>query len=340
MKTRKLGRSGLEVSAIGLGCMGISFSYATSLSKEEGVALIRAAVERGVSFFDTAEVYGPFVNEEVVGEALRPVRDRVVIATKFGFDIDPQTRENRGVSSRPEHIRRAVEGSLKRLGVETIDLLYQHRVDPNVPIEEVAGTVKALIAQGKVKAFGMSEPGVQTLRRAHAVQPVSALQNEYSLWWREPETNGVLDACDELGIGFVPYSPLGKGFLTGAMSKDTPLPKTDFRSTVPRFSPQAMEKNQAFVTLLQRVADDKGATPAQVALAWLLAQRPYVVPIPGTTKLSRLEENLRAADVELTPADLRDIDAAASDIQAEGDRYAPQQLAMVGRDAPPATAAA
>ena len=334
MKTRELGRSGLSVSAIGLGCMGISFSYATSLSKEDGVKLIRDAAERGVTFFDTAEVYGPFDNEEVVGEALRPIRDRVVIATKFGFDIDPETRENRGVSSRPEHIRRAVEGSLRRLGVETIDLLYQHRVDPNVPIEDVAGTVKDLIAEGKAKHFGMSEPGVQTLRRAHAIQPVAALQNEYSLWWRAPETNGILNACDELGIGFVPYSPLGKGFLTGAMSKDTKLPDNDFRSSVPRFSPQAMEKNQAFVHLLKRVADDKGATPAQIALAWLLAQRPFIVPIPGTTKLHRLEENIGAAALELTAADLNEIQAVADDISAEGDRYAPAQMAMVGRDAP------
>ena len=295
MKTRELGRSGLKVSAIGLGCMGISFSYATKLSKGEGVALIRAAVDRGVTFFDTAEVYGPFTNEEVVGEALRPFRDKVVIATKFGFDIDFETRENRGVSSRPDRIRKAVEGSLKRLGVETIDLLYQHRVDPNVPIEDVAGTVKDLIAQGKVKHFGMSEPGVQTLRRAHAVLPVTALQNEYSLWWRAPETNGVLEACDELGIGFVPYSPLGKGFLTGAMSKATELGEGDFRKTVPRFQPEAMEKNQALVDLLKRVANEKGATPAQIALAWLLAQRPTIVPIPGTTKLHRLEENIGAA---------------------------------------------
>jgi aryl-alcohol dehydrogenase-like predicted oxidoreductase len=302
MKTRELGRSGLKVSALGLGCMGISFSYATKLSKSEGVALIRDAVERGVTFFDTAEVYGPFENEEVVGEALRPVRDKVVIATKFGFDIDPETRANSGVSSRPERIRRAVEGSLKRLGVETIDLLYQHRVDPNVPIEDVAGTVKALISEGKVKHFGMSEPGVQTLRRAHVVQPVTALQNEYSLWWRAPETNGILAACDELGIGFVPYSPLGKGFLTGAMGKDTKLGANDFRSSVPRFAPEAMDKNQAFVDLLKRVAQTKGATPAQIALAWLLAQRPYIVPIPGTTKLARLEENLGAIDVELTGA--------------------------------------
>lgn len=336
MQTRELGRNGLRVSALGLGCMGISFSYATKLSTEDGVALIRAAFERGVTFFDTAEVYGPFDNEEVVGEALRPIRDQVVIATKFGFDIDAGTRENRGISSKPEHIRRAVEGSLKRLGVETIDLLYQHRVDPNVPIEEVAGTVRDLIAEGKAKHFGMSEPGVQTLRRAHAVQPVAAVQNEYSLWWRAPETNGIMDACDELGIGFVPYSPLGKGFLTGAMSKDTRLAKDDFRNSVPRFSPNAMAKNQAFVDLLKRVADEKGATPAQVALAWLLARRPYIAPIPGTTKLHRLEENLGAAVIDLTQSDLREIDAGASEIQAEGERYAPAQLAMVGRDAPPA----
>jgi aryl-alcohol dehydrogenase-like predicted oxidoreductase len=333
MQSRKLGRDGLEVSTLGLGCMGISFSYGTKLSTEDGVALIRAAVERGVTFFDTAEVYGPFVNEEVVGEALRPFRDRVVIATKFGFDIDLETRENRGVSSPPERIRQAVEGSLKRLGVETIDLLYQHRVDPQVPIEDVAGTVKDLIAQGKVKHFGMSEPGVQTLRRAHAVQPVAALQNEYSLWWRAPETNGILQACDELGIGFVPYSPLGKGFLTGAMNKHTRLAENDFRSSVPRFSPAAMEKNQAFVDLLKRVAEEKGATPAQIALAWLLAQRPYIVPIPGTTKLNRLEENLWATTIELTGDQLRQIASAASLIQAEGERYAPQQMAMVGREA-------
>ena len=338
MQTRELGRSGLQVSALGLGCMGISFSYAAKLSQDEGVALIRAAVERGVTFFDTAEVYGPFTNEEVVGEALRPVRDKVVIATKFGFDIDPGTGQNHGVSSRPERIRRAVDGSLRRLGVETIDLLYQHRVDPNVPIEEVAGTVRDLIAEGKVRHFGMSEPGVKTLRRAHGVQPVAALQNEYSLWWREPESNGVLEACDELGIGFVPYSPLGKGFLTGAMSKDTPLPQNDFRSTVPRFAPQAMEANQAFVDLLTRVAGEKGATPAQIALAWLLAQRPYIVPIPGTTKLHRLEENLGAASVELSEADLREIAEAASLIRPEGERYAPQHLAMVGREAPVAQA--
>jgi len=334
MLTRELGRSGLQVSALGLGCMGISFSYATQLSREEGVKLIRDAVERGVTFFDTAEVYGPFDNEEVVGEALRPVRERVTIATKFGFDIDPVTRETRGVTSRPERIRAAVEGSLRRLGVETIDLLYQHRVDPEVPIEDVAGTVRDLIGEGKVKAFGLSEPGVLTLRRAHEVQPVAAVQSEYSLWWREPETNGILEACDALGIGFVPYSPLGRGFLTGALGKDTKLADNDFRNNLPRFSAQARAKNQAFVDLLGQVAAGKGATPAQVALAWLLAQRPYVVPIPGTTKLSRLEENLGAADLSFTPDELREIDAAASEIQPAGERYAPAQLAMVGRDAP------
>jgi aryl-alcohol dehydrogenase-like predicted oxidoreductase len=334
MQTRELGRSGLEVSAIGLGCMGISFGYADKLGTDEGIALIRAAFERGVTFFDTAEVYGPFVNEEVVGEALRPFRDQVVIATKFGFDIDFKTRENRGVDSRPERIRQAVDGSLRRLGVETIDLLYQHRVDPNVPIEDVAGTVRDLIAEGKVKHFGLSEPGVRTLRRAHEVQPVTAVQNEYSLWWRAPETNGILDACDELGIGFVPYSPLGKGFLTGAMNKETPVPEGDFRASIPRFQPEAMRKNEAFVDLLTRVAGAKGATPAQIALAWLLAQRPYIAPIPGTTKLHRLEENIGASDTKLTQDDLREIDEAASHIQPAGDRYAPAQMAMVGREAP------
>lgn len=333
MQMRNLGN--LEVSSIGLGCMGISFSYGRPLPKDEGVKLIRAAVERGVTFFDTAEVYGPFTNEEVVGEALRPFRDRVVIATKFGFDIDDETGENRGVCSRPERIRQAVDGSLRRLGIETIDLLYQHRVDPNVPIEDVAGTVKALIAEGKVRHFGMSEPGVRTLRRAHAVQPVTAVQNEYSLWWRAPESNGILQACDELGIGFVPYSPLGKGFLTGAMGTDTKLGDDDFRKSVPRFSPEAMRKNQTLVDLLRRVADDKGATPAQIALAWLLAQRPYIAPIPGTTKVHRLEENLASVDVELSRADLADIGKAAAQILIEGERYAPSQLAMVGREAPP-----
>jgi len=334
MQKRQLGRVGPQVSALGLGCMGISFSYATHLAKDDGIRLIRDAVERGVTFFDTAEVYGPFVNEEVVGEALRPYRDNVVIATKFGFDLDAETGENRGLTSNPERIRAAVDGSLQRLGVETIDLLYQHRVDPNVPIEDVAGTVRDLILEGKVKYFGLSEPGVQTLRRAHAVQPVTAVQNEYSLWWRAPETNGILEACDELGIGFVPYSPLGKGFLTGAFDKDTKLAEGDFRASTPRFQPEAMAKNQAFVELLQRVASEKGATPAQVALAWLLAQRPYIVPIPGTTKLHRLEENIAAASVQLTSADLDQINEAASGIQAEGDRYAPAQMAMVGREAP------
>ena len=333
MQTRELGRSGPQVSAIGFGCMGISFGYASKLSKDDGVKLIRDAFERGITFFDTAEVYGPFENEEVVGEALRPFREKVLIATKFGFDIDPATGENRGgMNSRPEHIRQAAEGSLKRLGVESIDLLYQHRVDPNVPIEDVAGAVRDLISEGKVKHFGLSEPGVQTLRRAHAVQPVTAVQNEYSLWWRAVETNGILDACDELGIGFVPYSPLGKGFLTGAMGKD--VPAGDFRASIPRFQPEAMEKNQAFVELLKRVAAEKGATPAQVALAWLLAQRPYIVPIPGTTKLHRLEENIGAANVELTASDLAEINDGASHIQPEGDRYAPAQMAMVGREAP------
>ena len=334
MQTRELGRRGLEVSAIGLGCMGISQSYGTPLSKQDGVRLIRDAVERGVTFFDTAEVYGPFTNEEVVGEALRPFRDQVVIATKFGFDIDFDTRQNRGVTSRPERIRQAVEGSLRRLGVQTIDLLYQHRVDPNVPIEDVAGTVRDLIGEGKVRHFGMSEPGVQTLRRAHAVQPVTAVQNEYSLWWRQVETNGILATCDELGIGFVPYSPLGRGFLTGAITKETQLGEGDFRRSSPRFSPEAIDKNLAFVDLLKRVASEKQATPAQIALAWLLAQRPYIVPIPGTTKLHRLDENIGAAAVQLSDADLREIDEGASTIEPEGERYAPAQMAMVGREAP------
>ena len=334
MQTRQLGRIGFNVSAIGLGCMGISQSYGTPLPKQEGIKLIRDAFDRGVTFFDTAEVYGPFENEEVLGEALRPFREEVVIATKFGFDIDPEARSIRGVNSRPDHIRQAVEGSLKRLGVETIDLLYQHRVDPNVPIEDVAGAVRDLIGEGKVRHFGMSEPGVQTLRRAHAVQPVTAVQNEYSLWWREVESNGILEACDELGIGFVPYSPLGRGFLTGAITDATQLGEGDFRKTSPRFSSEAIDKNLAFVDLLKRVAAEKGATAAQLALAWLLAQRPYVVPIPGTTKLHRLEENIAAANLELTADDLDEIDEAASQIEPEGDRYAPAQMAMVGREAP------
>ncbi len=332
MEKRELGR-GLEVSAIGLGCMGISASYATPLSKDDGIRLIRAAFDRGITLFDTAEVYGPFVNEEVVGEALRPLRNEIVIATKFGFDIDPKTRENRGVNSKPEHIRQAVEGSLSRLGMETIDLLYQHRVDPNVPIEDIAGTVRDLIKEGKVAHFGMSEPGVQTLKRAHAVQPVTAVQNEYSLWWRAPETNGILEACDELAIGFVPYSPLGRGFLTGAMTKDTELSSNDFRKNNPRFQPEAMEKNQSFVELLKEVGSKRGATPAQIALAWLLAKRPYIVPIPGTTKLSRLEENMASVDVELSNHELLQLDAAGARIQAAGERYAPAQQAMIGIEA-------
>ena len=331
MKKRKLGNSNLEVSAIGYGCMGLNFSYATSVSKEEGIALIRAAVERGVTFFDTAEVYGPFTNEEMVGEALKPMRDRVVIATKFGFNIDPETKKQAGLDSRPEHIREVCDASLKRLGVSVIDLLYQHRVDPNVPIEDVAGTVKDLIAEGKVKHFGLSEPGAETVRRAHAVQPVTALQNEYSLWTRGPETNGILDACKELGIGFVPYSPLGKGFLTGAMSKDTKLGEGDFRNILPRFTPEAMEKNQALVDLLKRIAGEKKATPAQIALAWLLAQKPWIVPIPGTTKLHRLEENLGAANIELTADDLAEIERAAAEIHVEGERYPEHLMKTTGR---------
>ena len=330
MHTRRLGWSGLEVSAIGLGCMGLSAAYGKPVPKDEGIALIRGAVERGVTFFDTAEVYGPFTNERLVGEALRPLRDRVVIATKFGLSIDEDGRIT-GVDSRPEHIREVCDASLQRLGIETIDLFYQHRVDPGVPIEDVAGTVRDLIAEGKVRHFGMSEPGVETLRRAHAVQPVTALQNEYSLWVREVETEGILDVCDELGIGFVPYSPLGRGFLTGAISTATKFDPDDFRNSLPRFTPEAMEKNQALVDLLKRVGEEKRATPAQIALAWLLAQRPSIVPIPGTTKLHRLEENIAAADIKLTEADLREINEAAAHIQVEGERYTPQMLAMTGR---------
>ena len=330
MHTRRLGWSGLEVSAVGLGCMGLSAAYGKPVSWEDGIALIRGAVERGVTFFDTAEVYGPFTNEKLVGEALRPLRDRVVIATKFGFRIDDGGRPV-GVDSRPEHIREVCDASLGRLGIETIDLFYQHRVDPDVPIEDVAGTVRDLIAEGKVKHFGMSEPGVDTLRRAHAVQPVAALQNEYSLWVREVESNGILDVCDELGIGFVPYSPLGRGFLTGAIGKDTKFDSDDFRNSLPRFTPDAIETNLKFVDVLKRVAGVKQATPAQIALAWLLAQRPYIVPIPGTTKLDRLQENVAAADIKLTDEDLREIDEAAAHIQPEGERYTPQMLAMTGR---------
>ena len=331
MKTRQLGTNGLKVSEIGFGCMGLNSSYDHSLANEESIALIRSAVDLGVTFFDTAEIYGPFTNEEIVGEALRNVRDQVTIATKFGFAIDPATKANTGLSSHPDTIRKAAEGSLKRLGIEVIDLLYQHRVDPNVPIEDVAGTVRDLIAEGKVKHFGMSEPSVETLRRAHAVQPVTALQNEYSLWTRGPETNGILGACEELGIGFVPYSPLGRGFLTGAMSSETRIAEGDYRKLLPRFTPEAMQKNQALVDLLKRIAREKNATPAQLALAWLLAQRPWIVPIPGTTKLHRLQENIGASTVELTAADLAEIERAAAAIQVEGDRYPPQLQAMIGR---------
>src|SRR3954452_4998486 len=332
MQKRILGKN-LEVSALGLGCMGMSWSYGTPMEKPQAIALLRAAVERGVTFFDTAEVYGPFTNEELVGEALAPFRGKVVIATKFGFDLTgPDKKPGAApLSSKPDNIRRALEGSLKRLRVETIDLLYQHRVDPEVPIEDVAGAVKELIAQGKVKHFGMSEPNAQTLRRAHAVQPVSALQNEYSLWTRGPETNGILDTCEELGIGFVPYSPLGKGFLTGAMNMDTKLGEGDFRTILPRFTPQAMEKNQGLVDLLMRIAAEKNATPAQIALAWLLARKPWIVPIPGTTKLHRLEENIGAAEVELSPADVRDIEDAARQITVHGDRYPAHLQHRVGR---------
>ncbi|WP_413989879.1 aldo/keto reductase [Labrys okinawensis] len=329
MKKRLLGKSGLEVSPIGFGCMGLNFSYGHALSNEESIKLIRQAVERGENFFDTAEVYGPFTNEEIVGEALRPFRDQVVIATKFGFRIE--NGKSNGFDSRPEHIRAVAEASLKRLGIEVIDLFYQHRVDPAVPIEDVAGAVKDLIAEGKVKHFGLSEPGAHTVRRAHAVQPVTALQNEYSLWTRGPETNGILEACEDLGIGLVAYSPLGKGFLTGAMSKDTKLGENDFRKILPRFTPEAMEKNQALVDLLKRIATEKKATPAQIALAWLLAQKPWIVPIPGTTKLPRFEENFAAADIELTPADLQEIETAAAEIKLEGERYPAHLMATTGR---------
>src|SRR5712672_433754 len=332
MQKRKLGKSNLEVSAIGLGCLGMSFSYGPPKDKQEMTSLLRAAVERGVTFFDTAEVYGPFTNEELVGEALAPFRKQVVIATKFGFDLSGS--DNRpgapGLNSRPEHIQQAVDGSLKRLRVETIDLFYQHRVDPNVPIEDVAGAVKKLIQQGKVKHFGLSEAGVQTIRRAHAVQPLTALQSEYSLWTRAPEKE-VIPTCEELGIGFVPYSPLGKGFLTGAMKENTKLDSTDFRSTLPRFTPEAMKANQALVDLLGNIARRKKATVAQVALAWLLAQKPWIVPIPGTTKLKRLEENIGAVEIELTPDDLREIDSAAAKITVQGARYPERLEAMTGR---------
>jgi aryl-alcohol dehydrogenase-like predicted oxidoreductase len=332
MQKRKLGNSGLEVSALGLGCMGMSFSYGPAKDKREMTTLIRAAVERGITFFDTAEVYGPFTNEELVGEALAPFRDRVVIATKFGFDLSGS--DNRpgaaGLNSGPEHIKQAVEGSLKRLKVEVIDLLYQHRVDPNVPIEDVAGAVKDLIQEGKVKHFGLSEAGVQTIRRAHAVQPVTALQSEYSLWTRTPEKE-VIPALEELGIGLVPYSPLGKGFLTGKIDENAKFDSTDFRSTLPRFTPEALKANQALIDLLAGVAERKKATPAQIALAWLLAQKPWFVPIPGTTKLHRLDENIGAVSVELSADDLRDIETAASKITVQGARYPEKLEQMTGR---------
>ncbi|HXE96382.1 MAG TPA: aldo/keto reductase [Dongiaceae bacterium] len=334
MKKRILGRSGLEVSALGLGCMGMSFSYGPPKDKQEMISLLRTAVERGVTFFDTAEVYGPFTNEELVGEALAPLRDRVVIATKFGFDtgVDPRAMKGSGpvLNSRPEHIREVAEASLKRLRTDVIDLFYQHRVDPDVPIEEVAGAVKELIREGKVKHFGLSEAGVQTVRRAHAVQPVAAVQNEYSLWFRRPE-EGLLQTLEELGIGLVPYSPLGKGFLTGKIDATTTFDSTDFRTTLPRFTPEALTANQALVDLLARIAAEKNATPAQIALAWLLAQKSWIVPIPGTTKLERLDENIGAVAVELTTGDLHEIEQAAAQITVQGDRYPEKLEQLTGR---------
>ena len=327
MHKRKLGTSGLEVSALGLGCMGLSYGYGPATGKRDAIALLHAAVERGVTFFDTAEAYGPGDNEDLLGEALAPYRDQVVIATKFGFK---NGKPSDGLDSRPERIRQVAENSLRRLQTDRIDLFYQHRVDPSVPIEDVAGTVKHLIVEGKVKHFGLSEAAAQTIRRAHAVQPVTALQSEYSLWWREPETE-VLPTLKELGIGFVPFSPLGKGYLTGKIDENTHFDNSDFRNIVPRFSAEARKANQAVVDLLTRMADQKKATPAQIALAWLLAQQPWIVPIPGTTKLHRLEENLAAAEIELTAADLREIDSAASKIAVQGARYPEQLQQMVGR---------
>ncbi len=332
MKNREIGNSNLEVSALGLGCMGMSFSYGPPKDKQEMTALLRTAVERGITFFDTAEVYGPFTNEELVGNALAPFRKQVVIATKFGFDLSGSDLRPGapGLNSRPEHIKQAVEGSLERLKVETIDLLYQHRMDPDVPIEDVAGAVKELIQQGKVKHFGLSEAGVQTIRRAHAVQPVTALQSEYSLWTRTPEKE-VIPTLEELGIGLVPYSPLGKGFLTGKMDEKTTFDRSDFRSTLPRFTPEALKANQALINLLGSIAQRKNATPAQIALAWLLAQKPWIVPIPGTTQPHRLDENIGAVSVELTPDDLRDIEIAASEITVQGARYPERLERMTGR---------
>jgi aryl-alcohol dehydrogenase-like predicted oxidoreductase len=331
MKKRKLGKSNLKVSAIGLGCMGMTFAYGPPGDKQEMIALLRGAVERGVTFFDTAEVYGPYTNEELVGEALAPFRKDVVIATKFGFKAGskPETRW-RDLDSRPEHIKEVAEGSLKRLRTDVIDLFYQHRVDPSVPIEDVAGAVKELIQEGKVKHFGLSEPGVETIRRAHAVQPVAAVQNEYSLWWRQSEKE-VLPTLEELGIGFVPYSPLGRGFLTGKMNENTTFDSSDFRNTLPRFTPEARKANQALVDLLAEIAKRKNATAAQVSLAWLLAQKPWIVPIPGTTKLKRLEENIGAAEIEFTSNDLDEIESAASKISVQGDRYPAKLEQMTGR---------
>jgi aryl-alcohol dehydrogenase-like predicted oxidoreductase len=330
MKKRKLGKSGLEVSAIGLGCMGMSFGYGPPKDKQEMISLLRAAVERGVTFFDTAEVYGPFANEELVGEGLAPFRKQVVIATKFGFKLDPNSGRSTGVDSRPEHVKEVAEASLKRLRTDVIDLFYQHRVDPEVPIEDVAGAVKELVEQGKVKHFGLSEAGVQTIRRAHAIQPVTALQNEYSLWWRRPEEE-VLPVLEELGIGFVPFSPLGRGFLTGKMNENTTFDSSDLRNTLPRFTPEARKANQALVDLLGEMAKRKNATPAQIALAWLLEQRPWIVPIPGTTKLKRLGENVEAVEVELTGDDLREIETAASQIEVQGARYPEHLEQLTGR---------
>jgi aryl-alcohol dehydrogenase-like predicted oxidoreductase len=335
LQKRKLGKSNLEVSALGLGCMGMSFSYGSPKDKQEAITLIRTAFERGVTFFDTAEVYGPFLNEELVGEALASFRKQVVIATKFGFDLDPKfdprgMKGLPGLNSRPEHIKQAAEGSLKRLKVDAIDLFYQHRVDPDVPIEDVAGAVKDLIQEDKVKHFGLSEAGVQTIRRAHAVQPVTAVQSEYSLWWRGPEAE-VLPTLEELEIGFVPYSPLGKGFLTGNIDETTTFDSSDFRNTLPRFTPEARKANQALVDLLGKIAERKKVTPAQIALAWLLAQKAWIVPVPGTTKLHRLDENIGAVSVELTPDDLRDIDTAASKITVQGARYPEKLEQMTGR---------
>ncbi len=330
MERRRLGSSTLEVSSIGLGCMGLSHGYGQPVAREQGIALIRAAVDRGVTFFDTAEVYGPFTNEELVGEALAPVRDRVVIATKFGFDIDPGTRSQRGLSSRPEHIKAVAEASLGRLRTDRIDLLYQHRVDPSVPMEDVAGVVRDLIREGKVRHFGLSEAGVQSIRRAHAVQPVTALQSEYSLWWREPESE-VFAVLEELGIGFVPYSPLGRGFLTGAIDESTKFDSTDFRNSLPRFSPEGIKANQAVVELVGRIASRKGVPRAQIALAWVLAQKSWIVPIPGTTKLHRLDENIGAAAIELSADDLREIERALSQVKVQGARYPEHLQKMVGR---------